>query len=261
MKGGMTGLVTLALLEAGVPADDPAIKSAVEYLVKLEPQKTYVVGLQTQVLARADPKAHAGRIQTNANWLVEKAIRPSGRLEGWSYPANTVGDGSNIHFAVAGLHAAAEAGAKIDPRVWADVRELYVRTRRPSGWAYHDAALGERAATATMTGAALLGLTLAGKHGPKSPAADEAFDKGMAAFLDHTDRGKSDGYLWLVTARLGRALGTATFNAGDKKVEWYREGVEKLVKSQKPDGSWDGGKGLDAQPVYLTACGLIFLGK
>ena len=41
MEGGPTALVALALLEAGVPAKDQAVARAVDYLVQLEPQKTY----------------------------------------------------------------------------------------------------------------------------------------------------------------------------------------------------------------------------
>src|SRR5262245_13251740 len=52
LKGGPTALVTLALLEAGVPADDPAIKKALDYLRKLKPEFTYVASLRIQVLAR-----------------------------------------------------------------------------------------------------------------------------------------------------------------------------------------------------------------
>jgi hypothetical protein len=263
MKGGMTALVTLALLEAGVPADDPAVKAAVEYLLTVEPDKTYVVSLQTQVLARVDLKKHAARIQKNADWLVAKAVRNGGRLEGWTYPATqaatTVADGSNSHFAVVGLHVAAEAGANVDEKVWIEIRELYVRTRTDRGWVYHHATPSS-AATATMTGAGLLCLTLSGQHLLKDATATAAFEKEMAAFLDRPRDGKSDGYLWLVTARLGRALGTDTFKAGDRAVAWHREGVEKLVKTQKPDGSWASGTGLDNQPVYQTACGLYFLG-
>ena len=118
MEGGCSQLATLALLEAGVPAKDPAVAKAVEYLVKLEPKKTYVVSLQTQVLARADPKKHAKQIQKNADWLIEKAVRKDGKLEGWSYPGHDLTDNSNTHFAVVALHAAAQAGAKVDAKIW-----------------------------------------------------------------------------------------------------------------------------------------------
>jgi hypothetical protein len=43
--GGVTALVTLSLLNAGVPADDPAIVKALEYLRAIKPERTYVVAL------------------------------------------------------------------------------------------------------------------------------------------------------------------------------------------------------------------------
>src|SRR5262245_17720261 len=45
MDGGQTALATLALLNCGVKPDDPAVEKSLEYLRKLPPKKTYVVGL------------------------------------------------------------------------------------------------------------------------------------------------------------------------------------------------------------------------
>jgi hypothetical protein len=264
MEGGSTALVTLALLEAGVPADDPAVKKAVEYLAKLPPKKTYVVSLTTQVLAKADPKKHADQIQKNADWLTDTAIgfKKDGRLEGWSYPGNSVSDNSNTHFAVSGLHAATAAGAKVDPKLWPAVREYYVRTRRDRGWPYHNGNFGDGQASSSMTAAALLGLTLAAKHDKQNAdAGKEAFEKGMTNLLaGGLSSTKSEGCMLMTTAELGRAIGSPTLKAGKKEVAWYREGAEKLVKGQQPDGSLALGKGVDANPVLMTAFGLYFLG-
>src|SRR5947209_1753449 len=94
------------------------------------------------------------------------------------------------------------------------------RTRPPTGRTRIS-----RRATSTMSGAGRLLRTLAGKHLEKSAAAHEAFDRGMAAFLTrYPAGGQSEGYLWLVTARLGRTLGSNTFKAGEKELAWYREG-------------------------------------
>ena len=41
----------LALLTAGVPADDPVVRRGLPYIRGLKPKNTYVVGLQTMVLA------------------------------------------------------------------------------------------------------------------------------------------------------------------------------------------------------------------
>src|SRR5262245_13849389 len=52
LKGGPTALAVLSLLDVGLPADNPTVEKAVDYLTKLEPEKTYVVSLQIQALAR-----------------------------------------------------------------------------------------------------------------------------------------------------------------------------------------------------------------
>lgn len=259
MEGGATALATLALQEAGVPADDPTVTKAVAYLAALPPKKTYVVSLQTQVLTRANPKAHAARIQANADWLLEKAIgwKKSGRIDGWSYPASSIGDGSNTHFAVIALDAAARAGAKVDPAVWPAVRDHYVRTRLPRGWSYSTPFAPP---TESMTAAALVGLALAAKHEKAPAAAVDAIDKGMQSFLDiPAGSRKSSGYQWLVTAELGRALGSPVFRSGQGELQWYKGGVGYLLKTQHADGSWAEGTGIDRVAVLTTACGLYFL--
>lgn len=263
LKGGGTALVALALLEAGVPVNDPAIAKAVEYLLKVEPEKTYVVSLQTQVFARVDAKKYAKQIQTNADWLLNKVIVKDTKFQGWSYPANTVADNSNTHFAVMGLHAAAQAGAKVDAEIWRKIRDFYADTQqKDGGWTYHNA--GDRVTSRTMTGSALLCLAVAVKYDKQVKGPDDAFEKGMAAFLDDGKLrdGKSVGYELFTAAELGRVLGTTEFKSGKLSKAWYREGAEKLVKQQQQDGSFKiGDRGIDSDfHTITTAFGLYFLG-
>lgn len=263
MEGGYTGLAALALLEAGVPAKDPAVTKAAEYLVVIEPKKTYVVSLQTQVLARVDAKKHAAQIQKNADWLLEKAIRRDGKLEGWSYPGNDLTDNSNTHFAVVALHAAAQAGAKIDRKIWQQIRELYARSQSASGWGYYNnRGFDGGRATLSMTTCGLVGLSLAAKNDKNAKAADADFEKGMAALLKmEGGPSKSEGYNRMATAELGRALGVQEFRSGKAGRAWYREGAEKLLREQNQDGSFTGRpNGIDGTPVLSTAFGLYFLG-
>jgi hypothetical protein len=112
-----------------------------------------------------------------------------------------------------------------------------------------------------MTAAALVGLALAAKHEKAPAAATDAFDKGMKSFLDvPAGSRKSTGYQWLVTAELGRALGSPVFRAGQAEMPWYKDGVGYLLKTQHADGSWAEGKGIDRVAVLTTAYGLYFLG-
>lgn len=262
MEGGVTALAALSLLEAGVPANDPAVEKALAYLVRLEPQKTYVVSLQTQVLCRADAKKHKALIQKNVDWLLEKAVKTGDKVAGWSYPANEIADGSNTHFAIVALGVAAMAGAKIDATVWQQIRDLYVQTQQKNGWGYIlNRAVGGERATLSMTTCALLGLTIAAKNNPKAKGPDAAFDKGVAALFEVGPGTKSAAYELFATAELGRALDQKEFKSGQKAKDWYREGAEQLIRTQQKDGSLGTGKaGLDANPILTTAFGLYFLG-
>lgn len=263
MNGGPTALAALALLEAGVAARDPTAAKAVEYLVKLEPKKTYVVSLQTQVLARVDAKKHAPQIQKNADWLMEKAIKNGDKLVGWSYPGQNLADNSNTHFAVVALHDAAKAGAKIDAKIWVQIRDFYARTQLAGGWGYYsEKSFGGERVSLSMTTCALLGLTLAEKNDKNAKGPDPAFEKGMPVLLKLAGGGvsTSEGYNRMAIAELGRTLGVTEFTAGKEKLAWYREGAERLLREQSPDGSFGKGHGIDGNPVLATAFGLYFLG-
>src|SRR4029078_9913059 len=82
--GGVTALCTLALLNSGLPADDPAVKQALNYLRGLVLDKTYSVALQTMVLCAATPKDDMIRITRNVKWLEEHQIKDGQRKGAWS---------------------------------------------------------------------------------------------------------------------------------------------------------------------------------
>ena len=75
--GGTTGLAVLAMVNAGVPADDNAVAAGLDYLARLENRWTYVVALKIQALAAADPVKYRRHIQAAAAWL-GKAQRSNG---------------------------------------------------------------------------------------------------------------------------------------------------------------------------------------
>jgi len=255
-KGGTTALVVLALLDAGVPANDAVFEKALPFLAELKPEKTYCVSLITQALARADAKKYAEMIQANADWLVERAVINDGKLIGWSYPikGTTIGDGSNTHFALAALHAAQTAGAKVDAKLWGRVRDLYARTQtREGGWGY---ITDSSRATASMTTCGALALVLAAKH-DKPAAPDPALALLVSGKLDDN---KSLGCLLFTHAELGRALGTAEFKHEKQSRAWYREGAERVFKLQAEDGSLRFKDNLGGNPMIDTAFALYALG-
>jgi hypothetical protein len=251
------------------------VSDALTRFAKAEPKRTYPVALQTLALVKADPKKYAAPIQANVDWLLKTAVRSEGRLAGWSYPFGpkaVQADGSNTQYALHALSAAADAGAKVDPKLWAEVRELYVRTKQPRGWSYTSGGIAPP--SQTMTAAALCGLYMADRHiGKPDKQARAALAEGLAIWaktypqppVDWAKMGpqsKSAFYQWYGTARLGRLAGKKLVTPAGPAIDWYRDGATWLVKNQKPDGSWTvkSGSRVDEEPIIGTSFGLLFLG-
>src|SRR5262245_23135824 len=175
MEGGVTALSTLALLNCGERPDSPAVAEALKYLRTVEPKKTYVVGLQTMVFTEAREKRDLPLIQRNADWLVRQGIGWSvgndlrvtgGKLDGWSYPGNQMADNSNTQYALLGLYAAKEAGARIDESVWAAIQEFYTRTQlsktpTTGAWGYYNNSQFGNIESFSMSVAGVCGLLIA----------------------------------------------------------------------------------------------------
>ena len=176
MEGGSTALVTLALLNSGVKPAEKSVTGGLDYLRTLPPKKTYVVGLQTMAFAEAREPKDLPLIQKNADWLIDTAIGlKAGQLQGWSYPGTNNGDNSNTQYALLGLFAAKQAGAKIDDSVWKAIQAFYDRSQvKPTNttgyWNYPSGppsgppggVFGETGGSFTMSVAGVCGLIIAG---------------------------------------------------------------------------------------------------
>ncbi|MBY0459862.1 MAG: DUF4159 domain-containing protein, partial [Gemmataceae bacterium] len=292
MDGGTTSLAVLALLNSGEKVTDPTVAKGLDYLRKIKPTKTYVVALQTMALSEALVLSRDQKdlpiIAANAEWLRKTALRgPGGRLDGWSYPGNDIADNSNTQYALLGLYAAKVAGAKIEDeqKLWKDIQEFYTRTQesekgndRSGYWLYHTG--DKTGASFTMTVGGACGLLIAnmgldvseqqldpatgkaarcGQYADNTPLA-----KGMYYIGTHFSfaQGKSQFYNYYGIERLGRLSGQRFIG----KIDWYRQGCEKLVQLQQLDGSFTysgaAGSGLDrAYPTITTSFALLYLSK
>jgi len=76
-------LVAWTFLHAGVPADDPLLKTVLDRILKAPLERTYNVSLQAMVLEKLDPEAHLRRIYECAQFLADNQCR-NGQ---WSYGA------------------------------------------------------------------------------------------------------------------------------------------------------------------------------
>ena len=147
--GGLGLLITLALLNAGVPdADRDKLDRAIAFLRGLKPDTVYVRALQTMALVEAslDPKrtesaraADLELIRKNVQWLIDGRYINGGKLEGWGYKANdAMRNASTTQYAVLGLWAGKQAGIEVKREIWEQIRDYYVRSQDPDAgfWTY-----------------------------------------------------------------------------------------------------------------------------
>lgn len=253
MDGGETALVTLALLNCGEKVSDPIVGAALEYLRRLPPNRTYVVGLTTMVFAEARQPRDLPLIQTNVDWLIKNGTRRSGSIIGWSYPfgPDQAPDASNTQYALLGLYAGKQAGAKIPDNVWREIRQLYLNGLGTDGaetgfWTYNHHKNGD--ASFSMTVAGVCGLLIASMGLSESqqqldPVTGKAVKCGLYDTNDAIRRGlnwigksqnfafqkargsKSDFYNIYGIERVGRLSGLRFLGRAD----WYREGCQLLT--------------------------------
>jgi hypothetical protein len=281
VEGGASCLALLALLTSGVPPTDPVIQNGLRWLRNLPSSGTYVVGLQTMVFAEAGFPQDKPRIQSNVDWLLQGAVPPlvpgqREKLRGWSYGAiRGAPDNSNTQYALLGLYAGKQAGARIHDEVWQHIRDYYRETQNSDGsWGYNPL---DKNGRLTMTMAGLCGLYIAGMELHEG---QQEFNKvtGIARrcgtykendAIAAAHRWIADGqhftfrptqykfYNIYGIERTGRLSGQRFLANRD----WYREGCEVLVKSQQEDGSWSEGGGIDNWTNVSTSFAMLFLSK
>ena len=268
-EGGITAIATLALLNAGVPANDPALRRAIEMVRALHNQYVYTTALKIQVLAAADPVRFRREIAAAADWL-RSAQLPNGM---WTYnqtPGMGTGDFSNTQFALLGLHEAGRAGAQIPNNVWRNAERAWIQSQlADGGWGY----VPNTSARGSMTAAGIASLYITGHSLSARRRAGVGADgriiccashidsmpilRGLAGMAAHFSVKNTPGGSWYyyymyAVERVGILSGKRFIGNHD----WYREGAAQLLHRQRPDGSWH-----ETHTIVDTAFALLFLAK
>ncbi len=278
---GVTSLVTLALLNAGLEPEDRTVSRALDLLASQKLTKTYSVSLQTMALCAANPSKYAPQIRSNAVGLIKNQLRDGG----WNYevsdgPRGSGSDPSNSQFALLALHEAQRTGLRFkEPRIWEDVF-----TRAKSYWQNLQLDDGsfpyrDRSPRGSMTCAGIASLVIVGAQtdGRESAAdqaviccgADDGSRDGIQRGLDwlganfkvrNNPNYPSNYHLYYMYAleRVGRLTGQRYIGEHD----WYREGAEYLVNNlQDPISGKFTERGIDGNEYTATAFALLFLSK
>ena len=273
---GATALVVLGLANAGVDADEPAMKKSLTWLRELTPTDTYSVSLQTQALAMVSPKQDLAILERNARWLEDRQSNGPGVTGGWSYGANRSGaDNSNSQFAILGLHEAQRAGVQINPNVWKLSQKYWEAAQRLDGsWSY---TAGGGSGTGSMTCAGIASIWITNEHTERPDAfvngsnisccgggsSTKPLEDGLRWLGKNfsVTRNPPGGQQWLRYYLYGlERVGRFTARRFIGTHDWYLEGAKMFVSSQDPlSGSFQSKGSEDA--IVATSFALLFLAK
>jgi len=286
--GGVTALCTLALLNAGVEPDRDPMRAALNCLRKIEPERTYVVALQTMVFARAEPDKDRLLIGRNVRWLEKTQIEDGPCKGAWTYPGlGAEGDNSNAQFALLALHEAERVGVAASDRTWRLAKTYWEKSQNADGsWGYNRQA---PAGTGSMTCAGITSLAIAADRVlpsdaraqgdriecclPRNTSDDDRIERGFQWLGQHYSVRRNPGNsIWLLyylygLERTGRLTARRFIplpprpNQPDR-ADWYREGAECLIERQDNlSGFFPGGGRIENNPLIGTSFALLFLSK
>ena len=297
---GITALCTIALIENGVPLNDPALQKGFEYVKKNADAltNTYDLSLVIVLLSRFGDRRDKGTIKELAARLM------AGQMDsgGWHYtcpgkkilsdpekflkdpstgpkPKEGYGDNSCTQFAVLGLWVASRMGGLNVDKTLAKVAQRFINTQADDGgWAYIAEVEGKKAASGeAMTGAGLFCLAVAqanqireaNKSGKKTEGSaaenkslleNPVFAKGFKRTGDFV-KGVGPGSARYFLWSVER-VGVLLGLEQIGEVDWFQRGADGLLKTQTEDGGWPTAwADTDKAGLSDTCFALLFLRK
>jgi hypothetical protein len=269
---GVSAFTAYALLKCELTPADPVVERCLTAVLERDPEGIYGASLAAMALAAAVEKGAprrerlVGRAQRIAGILADSQLKTGGwsyaakvyadqTVDGWSY------DLSNTQFAILGLRAAVNAGAKVPRTTWERALALLEKTQAPEGgWSYHaaDTPPYARMTAAGASSLILCRISLDEKLTPADAAAETPQIRDALQWLRFAMEAAPlssppDYYLLYSLERLCMASGIAKLGTRD----WYADGASLLVRSQSRQGVWSGSNGA----IPDTCMALLFLRK
>jgi hypothetical protein len=265
--GGLTAIVTYALLASGQSHEDPRLAEAIRFLKFQKIEGTYALAMRTQVWTYLPKNSETRGLVARDARLLRDGVKLKGAGAGhFGYYDDRKAAGRYDHscsnFGVLGLWACAEAGALIERNVWQSFQDGWRRHQYEDGsWSYiyrKDRGTTDSVSTASMTSAGVATLFITQEYlnsldgvNCTGNIADEHIERGMAwlaaNFSKFTERHPL--YTLYNYERIGVASGHKYFGG----INWYDTGAEYLVRRQGKDGNWGS--------VQDTCFALLFLNR
>lgn len=259
--GGQTALATFALLEAGISPNNPNLRKALDFLVKVKRRNLYVVTIRimtlSEALAQSKRLPYRSCLEKDLEWLIRgNAAR---RCGAWGYSGpDKFGDNSCSQFALLALWEADRCGMKIDPSLIRRVEQTWIkRQRKDGGWTYSGQPGVDTPSTVSMTTAGIASLYLCQDVLTRTCQPYRYANRLKKAWAFLAENLKPDyiknGYLAFCIQRVGMASG-AKFIGG---MDWFAVGAAKLAEPNPRGHSYWGQWG----SIVRASFELIFLAR
>jgi len=261
---GLTALAVYTLLKCGATPEELA--KPLDFIAKCpldgEPLEggTYrasaiaMACAEASSVAKGDVGARYRKRAIEAAAYLAKSQRRGGS---WGYHERDVNyvDNSNAQFALLGLRAAQNVGAKVATSTWTRAAEHFASSQlADGGWGYT-----REQSYGSMTAAGLCGLMLARSSSKERPVGDFLADRDVAGALAWIEKnwsleghryraggvgsGIGSAYYWLWTFERCALVADVRRVAGR---DWWFDGATYVVGRQSAAGEWTGPEGLAA---------------
>ncbi|MBI1372620.1 MAG: hypothetical protein GC159_07645, partial [Phycisphaera sp.] len=239
--GGLTALVTYALLKAGVSYQDERLQRALKFLEETELTGTYAVALRSHVWGRI-PDSFKPYHQKDLYWLIEASHEVTTKGIGWHYTAEMkTYDNSVTQYGLLGCWEAAKRGLPVGQGLWKGVEEHFLNCQQDDGgWIYNDKHGGGSRGSMSAAGLTCLYVTQNYLHSmeyktcgaARNSELQKRIDKGLAWFdknfsATNVINGGPYHYYMVGVERVGLASGVRFFNGKD----WYAEGAKNILSN------------------------------
>jgi hypothetical protein len=257
--GGMTVTATYALLSVGERRDVQPLSMAIRYLQTHDFTSVYTLGMRCQVWRMLLPEERMrGALRMDGLLLAKSISADTGMYDSRLDRASNPPDHGVSQYGVQGVWACAQEGMEIPTSYWQSVDSGWRHAQHSDGsWNYGKTPI-DKAQTLPMTAAGLATLFIAQdalsmgvSPSSKGNVSDPQIDSGLAwlgAHFTEVFNSKYQYYALYELEELGAAGGRKYFGNTD----WYAQGADYLVRTQKSDGSWN-------STVADTALSLLFL--
>jgi len=282
-------MIALGLMKAEVPHTDPAVQSCLSkvlrqftengYTPEMGPGAgTYEAGATAMALATEDATENRDRLALIAAHLTSHQNANGS----WDYLTRKDGDTSISQYAVLGLWECENAGVDVSPTVWDRAAAWFMSVQSAAGsWNYHRDQSPVWPESCAMTAAGVGSLLICQRqldryrqvrrgnstllkpliaergladYRPSTTHAqfEPAIRRGIAwlsanfALTTNAPPGQSPYYMLYGVERIGALMDRQALG----RVDWYTKGLDFVLSTQQPNGSWHGNHGDDMNTVW-----------